>query len=102
MKEGDPVILKPDKEIKKDDVIQWLLGDEKLQTRIAEYTEETGQIEYDDGAADGIFRGRLKLDRTGCLIIRNSTTADSGLYTVYITSSGVVSKQTFILTVNGE
>ncbi len=103
VREGYPVTLKHDKAIKKDDEIQWQFGEGKQLTRIAEIRGETGQIVTHDDAAAGRFRDILDLDKTtGSLTIWNSRAAHSGLYKLCITSSGVASKQRFILTVNGE
>ncbi|KAF4098059.1 uncharacterized protein LOC131530785 [Onychostoma macrolepis] len=100
VKEGDPVTLKPNKEIKKDDEIEWQFGDKKQQTSIADIRTETGEIVTYDYVAGERFRDRLELDKTtGFLTIRNSRTEHSGLYTLHIRSSGGDSKQRFVLTV---
>ncbi len=101
--EGEHVILKSNKEIQKGDGILWMFGDKEQQTSIAKFIGETGEFVIYDYAADGRFRDRLDLDKTtGSLIIRNSRTTDSGLYTLHITSSSGDSQQTFIVTVKGE
>ncbi len=101
--EGEYITLKPNKEIQKGDVIQWMFGEEEQQTSIAKLIGETGEIVTHDYAADEIFRDILVLDKTtGSLTIRNSRTTHSGLYTLYITSSSGDSEQRFIVTVSGE
>ncbi len=105
VREGEDVTLKPNKEIKKDDFIQWQFGDEEQLTGIAEIRGEPRKIVIndDDDAADGRFRGRLYLDgTTGSLTIKNSRTAHSGPYTLHIKSSSGDSQQRCMVTVNGE
>ncbi len=102
VKEGEVVTLKPNKTIQKGDGILWMFGEEERQTSIAKFIRETGEIVTHDYAADGRFKGTLELDTTGSLIIRNSRTTHSGLYTLYITSSSGDSQQRFIVTVKGE
>ncbi|XP_016347177.1 uncharacterized protein LOC107692587 [Sinocyclocheilus anshuiensis] len=98
--EGDPVTLNPAVEKQSANLIQWLFGDEKQLTRIAQFTGETGIIITYDYFADGSFRDRLELDKTtGSLTIKNTRTEHSGLYKLEIISNGVVSDQTFIVTV---
>ncbi len=85
VEEGGTVTLKPDTEIQRDDEILWMFG--KQDDVIAQIREETGEIcIYDDGA-DGRFRGRLKLEKTGSLIITNITPAHAGLYELQIITS---------------
>ncbi len=103
VKEGEDVILKPNKTIQKGDVILWMVGDKETQTSIAKLIVETGEIVTHDNAVDGRFRDTLELDETtGSLTIRKSRTTHSGLYTLYIISSGGYSQQRFIITVKGE
>uniref|UniRef100_A0A8C1UGH5 Immunoglobulin domain-containing protein n=1 Tax=Cyprinus carpio TaxID=7962 RepID=A0A8C1UGH5_CYPCA len=101
--EGESVILKPAREIKKDDVIHWQFGDKVQQTVIAELKIETGEIFIYADVADERFRDRLELNKTtGSLTIKNTTTAHSGLYNVQIRSSSGDSQQTFSVTVRVE
>ncbi|KTG36007.1 hypothetical protein cypCar_00043815, partial [Cyprinus carpio] len=98
--EGESVYLEPARKIKKDDVIQWLFGDEEQQTLIAEIKGETGEILTRDDVADGIFRDILQLNKTtGSLTIKNMRTEHSGVYNVQIRSSSGVSEQIFSVTV---
>ncbi len=100
---GEDVILKPNKTIQKGDVMLWMFEYEKQQTSIAKFIGETGEIVTHDYAAGGIFRDTLELDKTtGSLIISNSRTEHSGLYTLYIISSSGYSEQRFIVTFKGE
>ncbi len=98
--EGDSVSLNSRlTEIQKRDLITWAFG--YLETRIAIINREEGIVSTSDGDAAG-FRDRLKLNnQTGSLIITNTRTTDSGLYTVNIKGA----KQTryrFNVTVYGE
>ncbi|XP_067236265.1 uncharacterized protein [Chanodichthys erythropterus] len=78
--EGESVTLTPGIEINKDDEIQWLFGDEK-KTVIAEIQRGTGKVTVPDGK----FRGRLEMDeKTGSLIITNTSTEDTGVYKLKI------------------
>ncbi|KAF4097424.1 immunoglobulin domain-containing protein [Onychostoma macrolepis] len=80
--EGDSFTLHTDvNELQKYLLIQWMFG----STRIAEINRLTQTNSTYD--ADGRFRGRLKLDQTGSLIITNTRTTDSGLYKLAIISS---------------
>uniref|UniRef100_A0A8C1LS15 Immunoglobulin domain-containing protein n=1 Tax=Cyprinus carpio TaxID=7962 RepID=A0A8C1LS15_CYPCA len=99
--EGESFILKPAREIKKDDVIEWLFGDREQQTLIAEIKGKTGEILTRDDVADERFRGRLELDETTrSLTITNTRTAHTGVYKLDITSSSGFSEQTFTVTVS--
>uniref|UniRef100_A0A671P993 Si:ch73-27e22.4 n=1 Tax=Sinocyclocheilus anshuiensis TaxID=1608454 RepID=A0A671P993_9TELE len=76
LKEGESLILKTNSEIRKNDKILWLFGDEN--TLIAEIKEGNGKISTFDGV-DGRFGGSLGLDiNTGSLTIRNITTEHTG------------------------
>ncbi|XP_073685389.1 uncharacterized protein [Garra rufa] len=98
--EGEPVTLKPDTEINKDDMIWWMFGDEKRLSCVVKLNGMTGDIVTCDYAADGRFRDILDLDKeTGSLTINNTRTAHSGVYKLEIMSSSRASQQTFIVTV---
>uniref|UniRef100_A0A8C2II26 Ig-like domain-containing protein n=1 Tax=Cyprinus carpio TaxID=7962 RepID=A0A8C2II26_CYPCA len=98
--EGESVTLEPAYEIKKDDVIQCLFGDEEQQTLIAEFIGKAREIFIYDDVADERFRDILELDETtGSLTITNTRTEHSGVYRLQIRSSSGVSEQTFIVTV---
>ncbi|XP_016314653.1 uncharacterized protein LOC107667495 isoform X2 [Sinocyclocheilus anshuiensis] len=84
VKEGESLILKTNSEIRKNDKILWLFGDEN--TLIAEIKEGNGKISTFDGV-DGRFGGSLGLDiNTGSLTIRNITTEHTGVYTQKVIS----------------
>uniref|UniRef100_A0A8C1YIK9 Immunoglobulin domain-containing protein n=1 Tax=Cyprinus carpio TaxID=7962 RepID=A0A8C1YIK9_CYPCA len=101
--EGESFTLKPAREIKKDDVIEWLYGDREQQTLIAKLKGKTGEILTRDDVADERFRGRLELDETTrSLTITNTRTAHTGVYKLDITSSSGFSEQTFTVTVMEE
>ncbi|XP_016111419.1 uncharacterized protein [Sinocyclocheilus grahami] len=74
--EGDSVTLNTDvTEIQRDDLIMWTFG----LVLIAKINGKDNKREFFDEG----FRGRLQLDlQTGSLIITNTRTTDSGLYTV--------------------
>ncbi len=95
--EGESVHLFTDlPEIKRDDEIQWMFGDEI----IAEVKEETGKTH--DGA-DGRFRDRLELDnQTGDLTIKNSTAEDAGRYKLKISNSKGNTNRAYSVTIRGE
>ncbi|XP_073793138.1 uncharacterized protein isoform X2 [Danio rerio] len=66
-------------ELKNDDQIQWRFGDE--DTLIAEINVAANRFSVFDDVLDGRFRDRLKLDnKTGSLIIANTTTEHAGVY----------------------
>ncbi|KAL0146706.1 hypothetical protein M9458_058046, partial [Cirrhinus mrigala] len=99
--EGEDVTLKPDYKINEGDVIQWLFGDEKLLTHIAEIRGETRQTLICDDDADGRFRDRLDLDETtGSLTIKNTRTEHSGLYKLHIRTRIRTLQQRFSVTVS--
>ncbi|XP_051550986.1 uncharacterized protein LOC127439026 isoform X1 [Myxocyprinus asiaticus] len=87
MIEGDSVTLHTNDTVKQGDVVMtWYFND----TRIAEMNEDPSKsctdVTCDEGAER--FRDRLKIDhQTGDLTITNTTTTDSGLYQLEISSS---------------
>lgn len=93
VEEGKNVILNPETEIQRDDIIEWRFGDQDIL--IAEIRGGTGETHDDDER----FRGRLRLDkRTGSLTIRNITAEKSGPYKLQISSSRGTTNKTFIVT----
>uniref|UniRef100_A0A672MJC8 Immunoglobulin domain-containing protein n=1 Tax=Sinocyclocheilus grahami TaxID=75366 RepID=A0A672MJC8_SINGR len=97
--EGDPVTLHVP-QLQGNELIVWRFGDEgKL---IAKHDKETksSSLYYE---TDERFRDRLQLnDKTGSLIITNTRTTDSGLYTAKISSNKQTSYNRFTVTVSGE
>ncbi len=83
--EDGSVTLKPDTEIQRGDQIQWMFGDQYVL--IAEIRGGTGEICIYDDVQGGRFRGRLKLEKTGSLIITDITPEHTGLYELQISSS---------------
>ncbi|XP_077081639.1 uncharacterized protein LOC143735405 isoform X3 [Siphateles boraxobius] len=97
VKEGESVSLKTDAEIQKDDQVRWMFGAQ--ENLIAEIKGETREISTYHGA-DGRFRDRLSLDeKTGSLIITNTTAEHIGVYKLQTSSSRGTSYQRFIVTV---
>ncbi|KAL0161057.1 hypothetical protein M9458_044782, partial [Cirrhinus mrigala] len=93
--EGDPVTLHVP-QLQGNELIVWGFGDEGK--RIAKHDMEAKSSKLYD--TDKRFRDRLKLDhQTGSLIITNSTTTDSGPYTVKISSNKQTSYKRFTVTV---
>ncbi|XP_039520345.1 uncharacterized protein LOC120474271 [Pimephales promelas] len=96
VKEGKNLIINPGTEIQKDDLILWRFGD----ILIAEI--RGGTLKTHDDADDGIFRGRLKLDKkTGSLIITDMITKHTGKYKLQIISSRETTSKIFIVSVSG-
>jgi len=99
--EGESVTLNTDlTEIHEHDEILWKYGAENsLIAKINKISEIFST--YDD-VPDGRFRDRLKLDdQTGSLIITNTTTEHTGVYTLEITGAKLTLK-TFSVSVYGE
>ncbi|XP_077081640.1 uncharacterized protein LOC143735406 [Siphateles boraxobius] len=95
VKEGNNVTVKNTTEIQKDDLIRWMFGDQDIL--IAEI--RGGTIKTHDDVADGIFRGKLKLDEeTGSLIVTDMRTEHAGEYKLQINSSRGTTK-TFVVAV---
>ncbi|KAK7126539.1 hypothetical protein R3I94_017886 [Phoxinus phoxinus] len=92
VEQGKNVILDPETEIQKDDQIQWRFRD-ILIAEIRGGTRET----HDD---NGRFRDRLKLDeKTGSLIITDTTAEQSGVYKLQISSSRGKTNKRFVVSV---
>ncbi|XP_073700167.1 uncharacterized protein [Garra rufa] len=96
VKEGESVTLETDAEIQRDDLILWMFGPQ--ETLIAEIRSETREITTFDGA-DGRFKDRLKLDKTGSLTIANITAEHIGVYKLQTIGSRGTLYQRFIVTV---
>ncbi|XP_059424647.1 uncharacterized protein LOC132159048 [Carassius carassius] len=99
VKEGEDVALRTgDTEIQREDYIQWMFGDEG--DIIAEFDIMVNFFETYNGK-DGRFGDRLELDRrTGSLIIRDTRTTDSGIYTMKIDNKGATIYKRFYVTVS--
>ncbi|XP_016314652.1 uncharacterized protein LOC107667494 [Sinocyclocheilus anshuiensis] len=100
LKEGDPVILQTDvPQLQGDELIVWRFGDEGKLIAKADIEAKSSPL-YDE--TDERFRDRLKLnDQTGSLIITNTRTTDSGLYTAKISSNKQTSYKRFTVTSGG-
>ncbi|XP_073700168.1 uncharacterized protein [Garra rufa] len=96
VKEGESVTLKTDAEIQRDDQILWMFGPQ--ETLIAEISRESREITTFDGA-DGRFKDKLKLDKTGSLTITNITAEHIGVYKIQTIGSRGTLYQRFIVTV---
>nr|XP_055073050.1 uncharacterized protein LOC129453013 [Misgurnus anguillicaudatus] len=80
--EGESVILPCNVQTQRDDLIQWIFGDESVL--IAEFDMEDNKTSLYDGA-DGRFKDRLKInDQTGDLTITDSKTKHTGVYQLKI------------------
>ncbi len=93
--EGDSVTLNPDQtQIKTFYLIEWRFGDSAIAQT------DGKDISYPPHTE--IFRGRLKLDLTGSLTIKNMKTKHSGLYQLKISLSDGTEYGKFNVTVYGE
>ncbi|KAL0161049.1 hypothetical protein M9458_044774, partial [Cirrhinus mrigala] len=92
---GDSVTLHTNET---DDQIMWKFGHTILIAQLDRKNNKSRCYHDDDYNANGIFRGRLKLDQTGSLTITNTKIADSGLYSVTGSRTDAV-LNTFSLTV---
>ncbi len=97
--ERDSVTFQTGVETNQQGRIRWYFHD----NRIAQITGNLSKICTDDQCNER-FRDRLKLDhQTGSLTIMNTTTTDSGLYTLIISSKNNVEKdKTFKFALHGE
>ncbi|XP_056303280.1 uncharacterized protein LOC130215492 isoform X2 [Danio aesculapii] len=83
-KEGNNVTLNVQDELKRDDLILWMFGDE--DNLIAQMNGETTETTFTE--ADERFRKKLLLDKmSGSLTIRNITSEHSGAYKLHTISS---------------
>ncbi|XP_073721497.1 uncharacterized protein [Misgurnus anguillicaudatus] len=84
--EGDSVTLSVSlSETQIKEGISWKFGPREIT--IAEIEVGDNNMRLYEDRADGRFKGRLKLDHSGSLIITNIRTTDSGLYKVTQTST---------------
>lgn len=98
--EGKSVILRADlTKIEKDDTIQWYYEDE--DNRIAEFKAGDRSPDTFPGA-DGRFRGKLNLDKTGDLSITDIRTIYSGLYILKLSNSRRTKYKRFSVSVKRE
>ncbi|XP_050956412.1 uncharacterized protein LOC127157213 [Labeo rohita] len=97
--EGNPVTLQTDvPQLYGDELIVWRFGDEGKLIAKVDIEAKSSPLYYDER-----FRDRLELEnKTGSLIITNSRTTDSGLYTVKISSNKQKFYQTYFVTISGE
>ncbi|KAL1246579.1 hypothetical protein QQF64_034542 [Cirrhinus molitorella] len=92
--EGDSVTLQNDvPEVQRDDLIVWRFGDKGVL--LAKIDVESNETSLND--ADERFKGRLKLDQTGSLTIKNTRTEHAGVYEVQ--TRGRESSQQFLVSV---
>ncbi|XP_052447258.1 CD276 antigen isoform X2 [Carassius gibelio] len=82
--EGESVTLNPD--VNTINELRWSFIHNNKKILIALIDRQNNISILHDDTLDGRFRDRLKLDQTGSLIITNTRTTDSGLYTVTSTS----------------
>ncbi len=97
--EGDPVTLQTNvSQLQGNELIVWRFGDEGKLIAKHDIETKSSSLYYDER-----FRDRLELDNTtGSLIITNTRTTDTGLYTVKISSNKQTSFKGFTVTVSGE
>ncbi|XP_073700971.1 uncharacterized protein [Garra rufa] len=97
--EGYSVTLQTDvTKLDGDELIVWRSGEEGKLIAKADIEDKSSPL-YD---TEERFRNRLELDyQTGSLIITNTRTTDSGLYTLKISSNTHTTDKTFTLTVSG-
>ncbi|XDV23893.1 hypothetical protein PO909_028249, partial [Leuciscus waleckii] len=94
---GDSVTLNTGVEIKQED-IKWYFNDILIAEIIGDQSKICTDVQCEERFSD-----RLKLDhQTGSLNITNTTTTDSGLYELEISSSSSIRGNIFIVTVHGE
>ncbi|KAK7126498.1 hypothetical protein R3I94_017850 [Phoxinus phoxinus] len=100
VKEGDSVTLESGvAELDGDDLVQWRFEHGDI---LAEIDKTSGFSSINEDVLDGRFRGRLKLDDlTGSLTITHTTTSDSGLYHLDITSVRHTIFRKSVLSVSG-
>uniref|UniRef100_A0A8C1M740 Immunoglobulin domain-containing protein n=1 Tax=Cyprinus carpio TaxID=7962 RepID=A0A8C1M740_CYPCA len=99
VKERDNVTLDPGVIKNPVDLMMWSFHD----TCIAQITGDQSKICTDDQVnySNERFRGRLEVNQTGFLTIRNIRTTDSGLYHLQINSSRFSITRSFRVTVSG-
>ncbi|XP_051978222.1 uncharacterized protein LOC127639924 isoform X1 [Xyrauchen texanus] len=96
--EGGSVTLNTFTVIVEDVMVVWKFGN----TLIANKNTEDESISLYEDVLDGIFRGRLKVNKqTGSLTITNIGRSHSGEYELYITSSRATVHQKFSVTLIG-
>ncbi len=100
VKEGDRVTLQTGvTQISGDELIVWRFGDEGKVIAKADIEAKSSPLYYDERFRD---RLELELDQTGSLIITNTKSTDSGLYSVKISSSTQTVYKRFSVSVSGE
>ncbi|XP_073793351.1 uncharacterized protein isoform X3 [Danio rerio] len=98
-KEGNNITLNVLAELRKDDLILWMFGDE--DNLIAQMNGETTESTFTE--ADERFRDKLLLDKmTGSLTISDITSEHSGAYKLHIVSSRRTFYRRFRVFVCGE
>ncbi|XP_048036508.1 uncharacterized protein LOC125261996 [Megalobrama amblycephala] len=86
--EGDPVCLPADlTKIEKDDKIQWYYEDENYEKNVIAEFKAGDREPHTFPGADVKFRGKLKMEKTGDLIITDIRTIYSGLYILMLSNS---------------
>ncbi len=92
--EGDSVTLNPLTQIQKFNLIEWKFRGPIIAQTIGNNVLYPSYTE--------IFGGRLQLDQTGSLTIKNIKTKHSGLYELQISHSAGTAERKFSVTVYGE